>query len=123
MDNYVIGERIKELRTQKGMTQQELAQIIGITYTSISYWESGKSKPDIFQIQKLADYFNVTIDYIYGKDNDDLESKLQNDKELRTLFRKAVDLNDEKKGKLNNILKASINALWDEESNDKESKS
>lgn len=115
MNNLNIGDKIRELRIRKGMTQQELADIMGITYTSVSYWESGKSKPDIFQIKKLSEYFHVTTDYIYGLTDENIKEDVQ----MRTLFRKASDLSDEKKEKLNSILKASINALWDDSEDDK----
>jgi len=107
-----IGERIKELRIKNNMTQNDLASVVGLTATGISYWESGKANPDIKSINKLADYFNVSIDYIYGK-KDISES---NDEEMEILFRKASELKDEDKEKIKSIIKASVEAFWDEES-------
>lgn len=116
MEN-MIGERIKELRIKNNMTQQDLAQIVGLTSTGVSYWESGKAKPDSTMINKLADYFNVSIDFLYGKN--DLNSELNKDEEMSILFRKATQLEDNKKEKLKGILKAGIDALWDEDDGDK----
>lgn len=117
MENNIIGERIKYLRQKNSMTQHELADLVNITYTSVSYWERGLSKPDIYQIKIIANYFGVPIDYIYGNENRNIKnnSKSKEDVELSLLFRKAENLNQEKKKKLNSIIKASINALWDDD--------
>ena len=120
MEN-IIGERIKELRIKNNMTQQDLALLVGLTSTGVSYWESGKANPDVKSINKLADYFNVSIDYIYGKT--DLDSKLLEDKEMDILFRKATDLDENKKVKLKKIIGAGIDALWEEDEYKDESKS
>jgi len=117
MENNIIGERIKHLRQKNSMTQHELADLVNITYTSVSYWERGVSKPDVYQIKIIANYFDVPIDYIYGNEKTSVKknSKSKEDVELSLLFRKAENLNQEKKKKLNNIIKASINALWDDD--------
>ena len=59
--------RLKELRIAKGMTQNELAKVIG--YSSLSYarYEKGEREPDISTLCKLADYFNVSVDYLLGR--------------------------------------------------------
>ncbi|MDD4774656.1 MAG: helix-turn-helix transcriptional regulator [Eubacteriales bacterium] len=62
-----IGERIAELRKQKGMTQEELAGIIGVSAQSVSKWETSTTMPDIMLLPVIADIFDVTIDGIYGK--------------------------------------------------------
>lgn len=58
--------KLKELRKGKRLTQQEMANILGITQNSYSYWENGKVKIDNFSLKKLSDFFNVSIDYILG---------------------------------------------------------
>jgi len=59
--------RLKELRKAKGMTQNEVAKVIG--YSSLSYarYEKGERKPDINTLCKLADYFEVSVDYLIGR--------------------------------------------------------
>jgi transcriptional regulator with XRE-family HTH domain len=59
--------RLKELRTEKGMTQNEVAKVIG--YSSLSYarYEKGEREPDINTLCKLADYFEVSVDYLIGR--------------------------------------------------------
>lgn len=57
--------RLKELRKEKNLTQQELADILDISKRTLGYWEKGKQiKPD--KAKQLADYFNVTIAYLLG---------------------------------------------------------
>ncbi len=59
--------RLKELRIAKGLTQSEVAKVIG--YSSLSYarYEKGEREPDISTLCKLADYFEVSVDYLLGR--------------------------------------------------------
>ena len=56
--------RLKELREEKGATQKEVADFIGCSSLVYSRYERGVREPDIDALCKLADYFNVTVDYI-----------------------------------------------------------
>ena len=56
--------RLKELRTEKGATQKEVAEVIFCSPLVYSRYERGEREPDIDTLCKLADYFNVTVDYI-----------------------------------------------------------
>ena len=62
MDQIKTGKLIAKLRKEKGMTQQELADIFNINYRSVSKWETGKTMPDISNIDLLSEIFNVTSD-------------------------------------------------------------
>jgi repressor LexA len=62
-----LGKRIKLLRIEKGLTQADLAQILFSTKTTISNYETGYSTPDLDTLLKIADYFNVTMDYLLGR--------------------------------------------------------
>lgn len=64
----MFGERIKELRKRYKMTQKQLAEKLFIDQTAVSYWESGKTKPDFEKQQMLADLFDVSVDYLLGRD-------------------------------------------------------
>ena len=66
----MYGNRIKELRKEKGLTQVELASYIGSTQKQISKWEVGFLEPNIDSIKKLAIFFDVTSDYLIGLEND-----------------------------------------------------
>lgn len=59
--------RLKELRESKGLTQKEVAEIIGYSEISYTRYENGKREPDISTLCKLAGYFKVTIDYLNGR--------------------------------------------------------
>ena len=50
-----FGDNVKKLRTAKKMSQEQLADIFGITKAGISYWETGRSEPNFATVQKLAD--------------------------------------------------------------------
>ena len=59
--------RLKELRIQKGITQNAVAEMIGYSVESYARYEKGKREPDIKTLWKLADYFGVTVDYLIGR--------------------------------------------------------
>ena len=60
--------KIKELRNEK-LTQQEVADYLGITRPAYTAYESGKDKPDFETLQKLATLFNVTTDFLLGRNH------------------------------------------------------
>lgn len=61
-----IGEIIKSLRIEKGMTQTELASLLFTSQDTISLWERGKSLPDVKSVIKMTTIFNVSSDYLLG---------------------------------------------------------
>ena len=64
-----FGERLKELRKMKGLTQRELADILGINEVSYQRYEYGLSYPTFKKLIIIADYFMVSIDYLVGRSN------------------------------------------------------
>lgn len=62
MDKLNIGKTLIAKRREKGITQEELAQFIGVSKASVSKWETGQSYPDITFLPQLAAYFNISID-------------------------------------------------------------
>lgn len=58
--------RIKELRKEKGITQNKFATELGISKCTISLYESGKREPDIATLLRIANYFDVSVDYLLG---------------------------------------------------------
>lgn len=65
----MIGQRIRDLRKQKRMSQTELAKSAGVSQTTVTAWETGKAEPSSSAVAKLADIFNVTTDYLLGRPN------------------------------------------------------
>lgn len=57
-----LSEKLQQLRRQKGITQQELAQSLFVSRTAISKWESGRGYPNIESLKAIADFFSVTLD-------------------------------------------------------------
>lgn len=60
-------DRLSKLRKELGLTQEDLAKKIGYTRTAISAWEIGRNEPSYSDIVKIADFFNVSLDYLLGK--------------------------------------------------------
>ena len=64
--NEKLGEIIARLRKEKGMTQEDLARELNISYQAVSKWENGISSPDISNIKAIAQLFGVSIDSLFG---------------------------------------------------------
>ena len=60
------AERIKQLRKKKGISQSELAELIGVKNNTVSTWERGTRKPDFEALNLLSNYFEVSFEYILG---------------------------------------------------------
>ena len=59
-----MKNRVRELRRAKGVTQAELARVIGVAQNTLSYWEQGKYDIDTDSLQRIADYFDCSVDYL-----------------------------------------------------------
>jgi DNA-binding XRE family transcriptional regulator len=59
-------DRIRSLRKEAGINQDNLAQVIGVSRFSVSNWETGKHPPDANELVSLSEYFDVSVDYILG---------------------------------------------------------
>ncbi len=64
----IIGENIKRLRITNGLTQEKLADILGVSPQAISRWEKSTTYPDINMLPSIANYFNVSVDELLGMD-------------------------------------------------------
>lgn len=60
--------RLKELRKTKDITQEELAKQLQLSPSAIGMYETGRREPDFDTLQKIADYFHVSTDYILGRE-------------------------------------------------------
>lgn len=123
--------RIKQLRLERRMTQEELAKHLGIKQQTISSYESGVNRPDIDTLGKLAEFFGVSVDYIGGfsdirdpadkiakaiSDDEDLKlfwENAQKRQELKLLFKQIKDLRPEEIKRIIRIIKA----IEDEDAN------
>ncbi len=65
----VFAERFKELREEAGISQEKLADALGVSHGIISFWETGKREPKLSNLVIIAEYFGVSIDYLAGLEN------------------------------------------------------
>lgn len=86
---------LKDLRKGKGIKQNELAEVFDLERTAIGKWETGKNKPNADTLEKLADYFNVSIDYLMGRQEvkTNFDAYKRNEKDIR-LLKAFSELND-----------------------------
>ncbi len=63
----IFAERLRELRNEKKMKQQEMADYLGVSIRAYQYYESATHYPDVSGLMQMADYFGVTTDYLLGR--------------------------------------------------------
>jgi transcriptional regulator with XRE-family HTH domain len=106
----IVGERIKGLRESIRLTQKELAERIGITQSSVNRYENNQSEASYKTLLLYADYFDVSLDYIYGRTDQpqgklyDFNPKFEDDGEMRDFIEMCFDPNTPMSGKLKNML-------------------
>lgn len=61
-----FSKNLKELRIEKGLSQQELAQIFNVTQSTVAKWESGDREPNFSILIELSNYFNISTDILLG---------------------------------------------------------
>ncbi len=66
----ILAEKLKELRKGVGLNQTAVAQSLGLTYFTLGKWEQGRAEPSAEDLVKLAEYFDVTVDYLLGRESD-----------------------------------------------------
>ena len=84
-----IGDKIRKLRTDAGMTQDDLAVRLAVTRTAVSKWETGKGWPGVDSLKLIADEFGVTIDSLVS-DNDVEQKRAAEDKQGRRYYWAAI---------------------------------
>ena len=124
------AERIKQLRKKKGISQSELAEVIGVKNNTVSTWERGTRKPDFEALNLLSDFFEVSFEYILGN-SDKEEARVkptQDELDQLALSALADDLYDNMKKycqlstKSQKMIDALINATYQMEKQDGELK-
>lgn len=63
-----FSQRLKELRLKKGLTQTELGEKVGVKQNTFTNWENGKREPNFETLLKLADLFEVSLDWLFGRE-------------------------------------------------------
>ena len=96
MDQKKAGRFLKELRHEKQMTQEQLAQVFNVSSRSVSRWETGTNLPDISLLVEIADFYDVDVrEIIEGERKSEMM-----DKEVRDVATKMADYANEEKGSL-----------------------
>lgn len=67
MDISFKNNKIADLRKEKGLSQRQLAKLIGTSQANLSRWEQGLNLPSVIECWKLAEFFEVSIDFLAGK--------------------------------------------------------
>ena len=67
MKNNFFGLKLKELRVEKGLSQRKLGEVFGVCNQTVSFWESGSREPDMDTLSEIADYFEVSVDFLLGR--------------------------------------------------------
>ncbi|WP_288934385.1 helix-turn-helix domain-containing protein [uncultured Acidaminococcus sp.] len=65
-----FAQRVKELRKKKGLTQTDLAKALKVTKGTVSTWETGSRKPEFGTMDRLCDFFDVSLSYLIGSSDD-----------------------------------------------------
>ena len=78
MDQVKIGNFLKKLRKEKGITQEQLAEILNVSGRTVSRWETGNNMPDISILVDIADYYDISIPEIISGER---KSEMMNEEE------------------------------------------
>ena len=66
MKDNRFGKTVRELRCEQGISQRELGNRLGVCNQTVSFWEGGQREPDLDTLVKIANYFEVSTDYLLG---------------------------------------------------------
>lgn len=104
LGNTFFQKRVKDLRNDKGVTMEQLAEIIGVTKSRVNMWENNGTIPREEALLKLSEYFNVSTDYLLG--NDERDGKSPKRPKLNYLQRNLSKLDDRQLETAENMLRA-----------------
>jgi transcriptional regulator with XRE-family HTH domain len=118
--DYMLGDKVKQLRKKIGITQQELAASIGLSQSAIGMIEGNKQGASNDTLIKLATTLNTTVDYLLSNDteisttdNTD-ESIIEIDDDIRRIERARKKMDPKNKEKMMNILRSAFDEYFDD---------
>ena len=103
-----FSERLVLLRNEKGITQEKFADIIGVSKSTVSMYENGNRTPSFEVEEKIADYFNVDLEFLRGRSNIKNKYQYEKQKSERDLMIEKYQLNPEELAEYDRIMKLSI---------------
>jgi len=84
----LLSKKIKKLREDNHITQKDLGNILGLSQQTIGHYETNRAHPNYETLSKMADYFNVTLNYLFGRTDDrkeEVHSRSDQEKTLKTI--------------------------------------
>jgi len=100
-----IGKTLVALRKKRGITQDQIADNLGIKRARYNSWENDIAKPGLEMLDKIADFYGVNTDYILGRDvNSNTDQLSDIDEEVRVIARNIQDLNSGDKDLLKDLI-------------------
>ena len=66
MERNIFGEKLRELRIEKKLSQKRLGEIFQVCNQTVSFWETGSREPDLDTLKNIALFFEVSVDYLLG---------------------------------------------------------
>ena len=97
-----MGEKIKALRKGKNISQEVLAQVLGVSFQAVSKWETGTCMPDVAMIPAIAGFFEVSTDELFDF------NLLEQEKKVMDIVGQAADLRDKEPAKAEQILRQGL---------------
>ena len=118
--NKIVADRLKSLRKDKKLTQTDMAKLLNVTQNAIFRYESGQNEPSLSTILFYSEYFNVSIDYIFGKERKITSSQINkraSDKEdmkdfINYCFTPGTELFELIKDYVKELVNKGIDNLW-----------
>lgn len=120
--------RIKDLREAKGLSQSAFAKDFGVAQSTVGNWESGTREPNVDTIQKIADYFGVTVDYLLGRpsghvqafetENAPSPSSMATDQDIRRIARARKQMSPERQKAMMQVLEAAFTEYFSDDFED-----
>lgn len=101
-----LGEKIKKLRSEKGISQEELGRLMDVHYTHVSRYERNQSTPSMEALKKLAKVFKVSADYLLFDDVEKMAMGDIHDSDLLHQFQELDQLDEDIRGKARFVLDA-----------------
>lgn len=122
----MLKERLANLRQVKGLTQQEFASLLEINRATYAQYETGRREPDYSVLEKIADFYNCTIDYLVGRTDDphsvlleikrsDKDEELLKDPDIRAIARAAQNMPQEQRKDLARFLKKAFDKVFEKD--------
>lgn len=90
-----LSEILKQLRSGKDLSQRDLAAMLNVSPSTIAMYETGQRKPDGDTLKQLADFFNVTTDYLLGRTNEYADFQPTPPERIRKFYKKVGELSPE----------------------------